>query len=47
MTLRKMREEIIARRLINGREERIPASTLRQGDVVVVEAGESFRAMEK
>ena len=39
-TLRKMREETIARRLINGREERIPASTLRKGDVVVVEAGE-------
>ena len=39
-TLRKMRKETTARRLINGREERVPASALRKGDVVVVEAGE-------
>src|SRR5437867_5821431 len=39
-TLRKMRKETIARRLANGREERVPASALRKGDVVVVEAGE-------
>src|SRR5437867_6743887 len=39
-TLRKMRKETTARRLINGREERGPASALRKGDVVVVEAGE-------
>ncbi len=30
----------MARRLVDGREERVPASTLRKGDVVVVEAGE-------
>jgi K+-transporting ATPase ATPase B chain len=39
--LRRMRQETTARRLINGkREERVPASSLRKGDVVVVEAGE-------
>jgi K+-transporting ATPase ATPase B chain len=39
-TLRRMRKETTARRLVDGREERVPASTLRKGDVVVVEAGE-------
>jgi K+-transporting ATPase ATPase B chain len=39
-TLRKMRQETTARRLVNGREERLPASQLRRGDTVVVEAGE-------
>ncbi len=40
-TLRKMRQETNARRLINGnREETVPASALRKGDSVVVEAGE-------
>src|SRR5215813_11276464 len=40
-TLRKMRQETTARRLVNGkREERVPASMLRKGDIVVVEAGE-------
>jgi K+-transporting ATPase ATPase B chain len=39
-TLRKMRKETIARRLVDGREEHISASMLRKGDVVVVEAGE-------
>jgi potassium-transporting ATPase ATP-binding subunit len=39
--LRRMRQETTARRLTNGkREENVPASTLRKGDVVVVEAGE-------
>jgi K+-transporting ATPase ATPase B chain len=38
-TLRKMRKETSARRLVNGREELVPASSLRKGDVVVVEAG--------
>jgi K+-transporting ATPase ATPase B chain len=39
--LRKMRKDTIARRLVNGkREEHVPASELRKGDVVVVEAGE-------
>ncbi len=36
-----MRKETTARRLVDGkREESVPASTLRKGDVVVVEAGE-------
>ncbi|HVO21990.1 MAG TPA: potassium-transporting ATPase subunit KdpB [Candidatus Margulisiibacteriota bacterium] len=39
-TLRKMRKETTARRLVNGREERVPASNLKKGDTVVVEAGE-------
>src|SRR5262245_6590849 len=40
-TLRKMRKETTARRLVNGkREEHVPASTLRKGDIVVIEAGE-------
>ena len=39
-TLRKMRKETTARRLVNGREERVPASALKRGDTVVVEAGE-------
>ena len=38
--LRKMRKETTARRLVDGREEQVPASQLRKGDVVVVEAGE-------
>src|SRR5580765_1788690 len=36
-TLRKMRKETNARRLRNGKEERVPASTLRKGDIVVIE----------
>ena len=40
-TLRKMRKETTARRLVDGqREEHVSASSLRKGDVVVVEAGE-------
>jgi K+-transporting ATPase ATPase B chain len=40
-TLRKMRKETTARRLRNGgQEEVVPASQLRKGDRVVVEAGE-------
>ncbi len=40
-TLRKMRQETHARRLLNGKsDEVVPASVLRKGDVVVVEAGE-------
>src|SRR5215470_9350884 len=40
-TLRKMRKETTARRLGRGKqEERVPASSLRKGDIVVVEAGE-------
>ncbi|MBS2032127.1 MAG: potassium-transporting ATPase subunit KdpB [Deltaproteobacteria bacterium] len=40
-TLRKMRKEIVARRLLEaGGEEQVPASALRKGDRVVVEAGQ-------
>src|SRR5689334_13577778 len=40
-TLRTMRQETNARRLRNGKgEEKVPASSLRKGDTVVVEAGE-------
>jgi K+-transporting ATPase ATPase B chain len=39
-TLRKMRKETTARRLVGQREEPVPASRLRKGDRVVVEAGE-------
>jgi len=38
--LRKMRKETTARRRVNGKEEHVPASQLRKGDVVIVEAGE-------
>jgi potassium-transporting ATPase ATP-binding subunit len=38
--LRGLRRETIARRLVHGREERVPASSLRRGDVVVIEAGQ-------
>jgi K+-transporting ATPase ATPase B chain len=39
-TLRKMRRDVTARRLVNGLEEQVPASSLRKGDRVVVEAGQ-------
>ncbi len=39
-TLRKMRRETIARRIREHGEERVAASELRRGDVVVVEAGD-------
>jgi potassium-transporting ATPase ATP-binding subunit len=38
--LRGLRKETIARKVGSGREERVPASSLRKGDLVVVEAGE-------
>ena len=38
--LRGLRRETMARRRTNGREEAVPASNLRKGDVIVVEAGE-------
>jgi K+-transporting ATPase ATPase B chain len=37
--LRRMRQETSARRLLDGREEQVPASSLRKNDLVVVEAG--------
>jgi potassium-transporting ATPase ATP-binding subunit len=39
-SLRKMRKDVEARKLIEGREEKVAASTLRKGDTVVVEAGQ-------
>src|SRR6202165_4584377 len=38
--LRKTRSDTIARRLQDGREESVPAPSLRKGDVVVCESGE-------
>src|SRR6202045_18810 len=38
--VRKTRTETIARRLIDGREERVPATSLVKGDRVVCEAGD-------
>jgi potassium-transporting ATPase ATP-binding subunit len=40
--LRGLRQETMARKLIEGREERVPASTLRKGDLVVAEAGDTI-----
>ena len=39
-SLRRMRREIKARKLVSGRETSVDASSLRRGDVVVVEAGQ-------
>jgi K+-transporting ATPase ATPase B chain len=39
-SLRRTRSELIARRLSDGREERVPAPQLRKGDRVVCEAGD-------
>jgi K+-transporting ATPase ATPase B chain len=39
-TLRRMRQDTMARRRSGAREELVPAAQLRRGDVVVVEAGE-------
>jgi K+-transporting ATPase ATPase B chain len=38
--LRRTRSELIARRPVDGREERVPAPQLRRGDLVVAEAGD-------
>ncbi len=39
-TLRKMKTETVANRVVDGRTERIPAAKLRRDDVVLVSAGE-------
>ncbi|MEY2539426.1 MAG: potassium-transporting ATPase ATP-binding subunit, partial [Verrucomicrobiota bacterium] len=39
-TLRRMRTTTMARRLMNCREEKVPASVLKKGDVVVCEVGD-------
>jgi K+-transporting ATPase ATPase B chain len=38
--LRKMRRTAEARKLVDGREQRVPADSLRKGDMVVCEAGD-------
>src|ERR1700736_2455429 len=38
-TLRRMRTSTMARRLVNGREEKVPAPDLQKGEPVVCEAG--------
>jgi K+-transporting ATPase ATPase B chain len=43
-SLRKARKDTIARRLKNGREERVPAPELQKGDQVVCEAGDTIPA---
>jgi potassium-transporting ATPase ATP-binding subunit len=43
-SLRKARKDTIARRLREGREERIPAPQLQKGDLVVCEAGDTIPA---
>ena len=39
-TLRKMRQDTVARRLVDGVEETVSAALLRKGDLVVIEAGQ-------
>jgi len=43
-SLRKARKDAIARRLRDGREERVPAPELQKGDLVVCEAGDLIPA---
>ncbi len=43
-SLRKARKDTIARRLRNGKEERVPAPELQKGDLVVCEAGDLIPA---
>ena len=43
-TLRKMRSEVAARRLVEGREERVSGAALHKGDLVVCEAGDAIPA---
>ena len=43
-SLRKARKDTIARRLKNGREEKVPAPELQKGDLVVCEAGDTIPA---
>src|SRR6267154_2716592 len=42
--LRKARKDTIARRLRNGREEKVPAPELQKGDLVLCEAGDVIPA---
>jgi K+-transporting ATPase ATPase B chain len=40
--LRRSKQDLVARRLVDGVERRVPAPELKQGDIVVVEAGETI-----
>jgi K+-transporting ATPase ATPase B chain len=39
-SLRKARTQMMARRLLNGKEDKLPASQLKKGDLVICEAGD-------
>src|SRR5260370_7891278 len=39
-TLRRARTDTVARRLVGGKEDPVPSSQLRKGDIVVIEAGD-------
>src|ERR1700753_3922733 len=41
-SLRKTRKEMIARKLVNGREEKAEAASLKKGDLVVCEVGDQI-----
>jgi potassium-transporting ATPase ATP-binding subunit len=41
-SLRKTRKEMVARKLVNGREEKAQAANLKKGDLVVCEAGDQI-----
>jgi len=43
-SLRKARKDTVARRLVKGREEPVPAPQLQKGDVVVCESGDTIPA---
>src|SRR6185295_11941862 len=43
-SLRKARKDTVARRLVSGREEKVPAPELRKADLVVCEAGDVIPA---
>ena len=43
-SLRKSRSDVVARRVLGGVEERVPAPQLKKGDVFVCEAGETIAA---
>jgi len=39
-SLRKLRKDILARKLVDGKEESVPSSSLRKGDLVICETGD-------
>jgi len=46
-TLKRTRRKTLARRVMNGAEEQVSSDELREGDVVVVAAGETSPAMAR